>query len=217
MQCRYCSKLCNSKFCSLKCVGASQAAEAKLRYETNPKLCLHCLRPLPHKQRHNKFCNQSCAAIYNNTGRIRVDGGRQRTSATRPPPTFDPNAALVENSTAKRKEAKKYLIETGMLPHHCVKCERGPEWMGQPLVLILDHINGINDDNRLENLRFLCPNCNSQTATFCRGAGQRKGRVKARELVAALKATNSIREALDLLGMDPTGNNYARVTRLFDA
>jgi len=33
-------------------------------------------------------------------------------------------------------------------------------------VLVLDHINGVNNDNRLENLRFLCPNCNSQTATF---------------------------------------------------
>jgi 5-methylcytosine-specific restriction endonuclease McrA len=36
-----------------------------------------------------------------------------------------------------------------------------------PLVLHIDHINGINNDNRLSNLRLLCPNCHSQTATYC--------------------------------------------------
>jgi hypothetical protein len=40
------------------------------------------------------------------------------------------------------------------------------EWRGQPLVLHLDHINGIHNDNRFENLRFLCPNCHSQTETY---------------------------------------------------
>jgi len=41
------------------------------------------------------------------------------------------------------------------------------EWRGMPLVLRLDHINGVNDDYRLENLRLLCPNCDSQTDTYC--------------------------------------------------
>ena len=40
------------------------------------------------------------------------------------------------------------------------------KWMNQQLTLQLDHINGISDDNRKENLRFLCPNCHSQTKTF---------------------------------------------------
>jgi 5-methylcytosine-specific restriction endonuclease McrA len=42
------------------------------------------------------------------------------------------------------------------------------EWLGKPLRLHLDHINGISNDNRLENLRFLCPNCHSQTTTYCK-------------------------------------------------
>ena len=44
-------------------------------------------------------------------------------------------------------------------------CNKG-EWLGKPLVLQLDHINGVRDDHRLENLRFLCPNCHSQTDTY---------------------------------------------------
>jgi hypothetical protein len=41
------------------------------------------------------------------------------------------------------------------------------EWRGKPLTLHLDHVNGVHDDNRLPNLRFLCPNCHSQTDTYC--------------------------------------------------
>ena len=48
----------------------------------------------------------------------------------------------------------------------CAICGIGPVWCDQPLVLQLDHINGVNNDNRIENLCYLCPNCHSQTPTF---------------------------------------------------
>lgn len=48
------------------------------------------------------------------------------------------------------------------------------EWNGNPLPLILEHINGVNTDNRIINLRFLCPNCDSQNTTTRGGANARK-------------------------------------------
>jgi hypothetical protein len=74
---------------------------------------------------------------------------------------------LIEHSTFSRTHLKRRLIEEGLLINHCSECGLQPEWHGKPLTLVLDHINGIFDDNRLDNLRLLCPNCNSQTRTFC--------------------------------------------------
>tara|TARA_R100001244_G_scaffold25113_2_gene25451 strand:+ start:106205 stop:106768 length:564 start_codon:yes stop_codon:yes gene_type:complete len=51
---------------------------------------------------------------------------------------------------------------------HCSTCQCDDVHNGKPLILQIDHINGKNNDNRLENLRWLCPNCHSQTKTFSR-------------------------------------------------
>jgi hypothetical protein len=59
-------------------------------------------------------------------------------------------------------------------PLTCAMCGNAGEWQGKPLTLQLDHVNGKYDDNRLENLRWLCPNCHSQTETFAgRGSVRR--------------------------------------------
>lgn len=78
---------------------------------------------------------------------------------------------LVENSTYSRNNLKKKLIKLKLIDYKCSDCENLGEWNNKKLSLILDHINGIYNDNRLENLRFLCPNCNAQTDTF---AGKNK-------------------------------------------
>jgi hypothetical protein len=71
-----------------------------------------------------------------------------------------------EGSSPSRASLKKRFMKLDIAPYQCATCKLGPEWQGQKLVLILDHINGVNNDNRVENLRFLCPNCNAQTPTF---------------------------------------------------
>lgn len=63
---------------------------------------------------------------------------------------------------------KKRLVDDGLLCNQCNICSIS-EWLGKNLVLHIDHINGDRQDNRIDNLRLLCPNCHSQTSTFCRG------------------------------------------------
>lgn len=81
---------------------------------------------------------------------------------------------FVENSTYARHHIKSRIIKQEMVPYKCDCCGIGPEWNGKPMPLILDHINGINNDNRIENLRFVCSNCDSQLDTYkSRNIGKR--------------------------------------------
>lgn len=73
---------------------------------------------------------------------------------------------FVVNSTYARHHIKRRIIEQQLVPYVCAECDNDGNHNGKPLVLQLDHINGVNDDNRLENLRFLCPNCHSQEDTY---------------------------------------------------
>jgi hypothetical protein len=74
---------------------------------------------------------------------------------------------LVENSTYCRKSLKQRLYKEGLKEKKCEDCGQDEMWRGKKISLILDHINGVSDDNRLENLRILCPNCNAALETNC--------------------------------------------------
>lgn len=82
---------------------------------------------------------------------------------------------LVEHSSYHNLlQLKKRLVQAGLLPYACAICGIA-DWQGRVLVLQLDHLNGVGDDHRPENLRLLCPNCHSQTSTFC-GRNVRRAR-----------------------------------------
>ncbi len=93
--------------------------------------------------------------------------GELRTRATAMP--------LEELLTRRRcrNHVKSRLLRAGILKNQCDQCGLS-EWRGKPLSIHIDHINGVKDDHRLENLRMLCPNCHSQTDTY--GARNKKRR-----------------------------------------
>ena len=79
---------------------------------------------------------------------------------------FRDENVFIKDSTYARGLIKKRILEQKLIPYSCQICENDGHWMGKPMVLILDHINGVNNDNRLENLRFVCSNCDSQLDTY---------------------------------------------------
>lgn len=72
---------------------------------------------------------------------------------------------FIENSTAAQRTLRRHYENGNYTPYICSICGQEPIWQGKELTLILDHINGKNHDDRLENLRWVCPNCNQQLDT----------------------------------------------------
>ena len=95
---------------------------------------------------------------------------------------FDPNAHtrgfqamnarpiedyLDENSPVARDKLKSRLYREGFKQPVCEICGQGELWRGEVMAMILDHVNGVPDDNRLQNLRIVCPNCAATLDTHC--------------------------------------------------
>jgi hypothetical protein len=76
-------------------------------------------------------------------------------------------AVLVEESNYSRGALKRRLYESGLKTRACELCGQDEMWRGRPMALILDHINGIGNDNRIENLQIVCPNCAATLDTHC--------------------------------------------------
>jgi hypothetical protein len=118
---------------------------------------------------------------------MRAAGGNHRTIRKYvediwriPTDHFDPDVArrapgprvplalvLVEGSGYQRRALKRRLYEVGLKQRCCELCGQGEIWNGRRMSLILDHVNGVWNDNRLENLRIVCPNCNATLDTHC--------------------------------------------------
>jgi 5-methylcytosine-specific restriction endonuclease McrA len=106
------------------------------------------------------------------TGQGHLRGKHHSWTPKRPLADILVDRSPYRGSTSK---LKRRLLKEGLLVNRCSLCGLPPVWRGERLTMILDHRNGDNRDNRLENLRLLCPNCNSQQPTF---AGKNRGRYR---------------------------------------
>lgn len=103
------------------------------------------------------------------------------------------------------------ILERG---HKCESCEL-TEWLGNQIILELEHCDGNNQNNVKENLKLLCPNCHSLTKTW-RGRNINSGKIKVtdEELIEALSISDNIRQALIKVGLTPKAGNYVRCNDL---
>jgi 5-methylcytosine-specific restriction endonuclease McrA len=97
----------------------------------------------------------------------------RRVRHSRRGPRIPLSRLLVAGSHAGSHDLRKRLLAEEVLDHQCAWCGL-VLWNGELIPLELDHVNGDRTDNRLENLRLLCPNCHAQTPTY---RGRNIGRV----------------------------------------
>jgi hypothetical protein len=146
------------------------------KYTLQPSICQHCQAVLPYEKRHHKFCDRSCAAKSTTKARSNLKGCLHCDQPVYSPKKFcnlecswahkwDQQKLLIEaDEPIPFRQIKKYLIERD--GHKCSSCHQS-EWMGEPIPLAGDHINGDPYLTVLSNIRMLCPNCHALTDTFC--------------------------------------------------
>jgi len=103
---------------------------------------------------------------YENIDMSHIALGRGSNKGKRFAPKKSDDEFFCENSNANRHHIKQRIIRNNLIKHECSECGLKNIWNNKELVLQLEHKNGVSNDNRLENLTFLCPNCHTQTSTF---------------------------------------------------
>lgn len=206
-------------------------------------ICECCKKEFVPKQvEHARFCSKSCANKGRNrsaswTHEKRADAKRKANSfyenIRKEPEKFLIWKKNLLKKTLESRERRKAAALTKLMTsdfdllfwdskrkrileeqkYVCARCGT-KEWMGKPLPLEVEHVNGNHQDNSRENLIGLCPNCHSITDTWRGRNKQSVKKITDEQAVDALKTSTSIRQALMKLGLSPRGGNYTRFTKL---
>lgn len=149
MKCLYCDKEgLYIKYCSRSCSAKANNSKFPKRSKISWELvnCLNCNTDFEYQTSKNvgKFCSVKCRGTY-----------KYKTESI---------PKILQGIYVSPNTVKRYLTET--TGYHCQLCDNKGIHNQKELVLQLDHIDGNSDNNQLNNLRLLCPNCHSQTETF---------------------------------------------------
>jgi hypothetical protein len=155
-------------------------------YDTNPIICKQCNLPHLYEKRNNKFCSISCATTFNNLLKVKkqfkclncdslLKGKSKKYCGVNCQTKFNLFSSLRDGKISPRR-IKKHLIEKH--GNKCWTCGI-TDWNNKKIVMELEHIDGNSENNNLENLSILCPNCHSQTITY-KGANKGNGRFSRR-------------------------------------
>ena len=182
---KFCSQFCNGSFtaankqpiiktcklCSKQFLASSYHSlyceECKTKSHVKDHRCLNCDKELSNKKA--RFCDSTCYAEYEwkQTKRRILETGE-----------FDISIGKVIGGETQRRQAKRFLIEE--YGHKCAICGL-TEWMGSPIPLIVDHIDGNPLNHKIENFRLVCGNCDMQLDTY-KSKNKGKGRKYRRAL-----------------------------------
>ena len=129
--------------------------------------------------------------------------------------TVDKEKYFCRDSNKPTGKVRNILIRHNLVDYECAECRRDT-WQGEDLSLELHHINGDNQDHRLENLEFLCPNCHSLTDNWRGKQNTGKKKVSDEEILKTVPKSKFIRQVCLKVGLSGRGGSHPRVRRLIE-